>query len=90
MELLDLRKQLEEVDKKMASLFEQRMEIIEKVRKYKNEHKMDVYDSVRENDMHNKYKDYIASKDLISYYSMFLENILQISKNYMNDKNQDV
>ncbi len=90
MELLDLRKQLEEVDKKMASLFEQRMEIIEKVRKYKNAHKMDVYDSVRENDMHNKYKDYIASKDLISYYSMFLENILQISKNYMNDKNQDV
>lgn len=90
MELLDLRKQLEEVDKKMASLFEKRMEIIEKVRKYKNAHKMDVYDSVRENDMHNKYKDYIASKDLISYYSMFLENILQISKNYMNDKNQDV
>ena len=33
MELLDLRKQLEDVDKKMASLFEQRMEIIENVRK---------------------------------------------------------
>ncbi len=90
MELLDLRKQLEDVDKKMASLFEQRMEIIENVRKYKNAHKMDVYDSVRENDMHNKYKDYIINKDLMSYYFMFLESTLLISKNYMYDKNQDV
>ena len=90
MELLDLRKQLEDVDKKMASLFEQRMEIIENVRKYKNAHKMDVYDSVRENDMHNKYKDYIINKDLMSYYFMFLETTLLISKNYMYDKNQDV
>ena len=90
MELLDLRKQLEDVDKKMASLFEKRMEIIENVRKYKNAHKMDVYDSVRENDMHNKYKDYIINKDLMSYYFMFLENTLLISKNYMYDKNQDV
>lgn len=90
MELLDLRKQLEDVDKKMASLFEKRMEIIENVRKYKNAHKMDVYDSVRENDMHNKYKDYIINKDLMSYYFMFLESTLLISKNYMYDKNQDV
>lgn len=90
MELLDLRKQLEDVDKKMASLFEQRMEIIENVRKYKNAHKMDVYDSVRENDMYNKYKDYIINKDLMSYYFMFLESTLLISKNYMYDKNQDV
>lgn len=90
MELLDLRKQLEDVDKKMASLFEQRMEIIENVRKYKNAHKMDVYDSVRENDMYNKYKDYIINKDLMSYYFMFLETTLLISKNYMYDKNQDV
>ena len=90
MELLDLRKQLEDIDKKMASLFEQRMKIIENVRKYKNAHKMDVYDSVRENDMHNKYKDYIINKDLMSYYFMFLESTLLISKNYMYDKNQDV
>ena len=81
---------MEDVDKKMASLFEKRMEIIENVRKYKNAHKMDVYDSVRENDMHNKYKDYIINKDLMSYYFMFLESTLLISKNYMYDKNQDV
>lgn len=89
MDLQQLREKLEKIDKKLASLFEERMKVIEKVRVYKNSNNIPVYDSNRERNMHDKYGDYITDKNLMSYYIMFLENVLLISKNYMYDKNQD-
>ena len=59
MDLQQLREKLEKIDKKLASLFEERMKVIEKVRVYKNSNNIPVYDSNRERNMHDKYEDYI-------------------------------
>lgn len=88
MDLLDLRKQIEKVDKKLAKLFEQRIKIIEKVRKYKIANKLNIYDCAREKEMHEKYSKFIKNREFLEYYLMFVENNLIISKKYMHDKNQ--
>ena len=47
----DARKRINEVDAQMADLFEQRMQAVEDVIRYKVEHQMDVLDTGREKDV---------------------------------------
>ena len=49
MDLLDLRKQLDEIDKQMVSLFEKRMDICKEVAEYKIENGKRILDKEREN-----------------------------------------
>ena len=87
MELEDYRKQLDEIDKKLALLFEKRMEVMEKVRVYKNENHLPVLDKKREDAMHIKNAGIIKNKDFVACHAKFLSSILAISKGYMMEKN---
>lgn len=44
MELTEIRIKINEVDKKMASAFEERMHLVKEVIKYKMEHNLPIYD----------------------------------------------
>ena len=48
MDLLELRKEIDRIDKAMVSLFEERMRVCENVARYKMENNLPVLDSSRE------------------------------------------
>ena len=87
MNLENYRKQLDDIDNKLAILFEKRMEIIENVRQFKKQNNLPIYDKNREQKMANSNANLIKNKDFLPYYIMFLENCTKVSKQYMQDKN---
>ena len=87
--LNNLRQKLDKIDKKMAKMFEKRMEIIENVRVYKKQNNIPVYDAKRENSMIEKNSKLINNAEYLKYYELFLNGVTSASKQYMNDKNEN-
>lgn len=79
------RKRIEECDKKIVELFEERMEIAKKIGKIKKEQNLPIYDKEREDFLINKNINYLKNKILSPYYKEFLENLMKISKDYQNN-----
>lgn len=86
--LTELRSELDNIDKEMATLFEKRMNCIEQVRIVKNQNNYNVLDSNREKNMTENNKSYIQNQQFVPYYEMFLNECLFISKQYMKDTNE--
>ena len=78
----DARKRINEVDAQMADLFEQRMQAVEDVIRYKVEHQMDVLDAGREKAVLEKNMALIQQEQYKESYQRFMEEILKISKDY--------
>lgn len=83
----DTRKKINEIDKQMASLFEERMKASEDVAKYKQEHGLSIYDPVREEEVIKKNSLFIKDDVLREYYVSFLKNNMDISKKYQSRLN---
>lgn len=86
MELSELRKQLDEIDKNLAELFEKRMEVIENVRVVKLQNNLPILDANREKSMKESNDKFIKNKEFVPYYTEFLTSCTTISKQYMKDK----
>ena len=84
MELNELRKQIDKVDKQMAELFEERMNLVKKVGQYKKEHNLPILDKERENLVKEKNHQYIINKDLLPLYDEFISHLMDLSK--LNEK----
>ena len=80
----DLRNEINIIDKKMAELFEQRMDIVKNVAEYKINNSIPVVDSNRENEVINNNLDCIKNTELKNYYVNFIKNNINISKQYQN------
>ena len=78
------RKHIEEIDAKMAALFEERMHCAEKIGKYKLENGLKVYDPVRERELLEKNGKYIEDLTLRPYYLQFMQDVMDISKRYQH------
>ena len=78
----DARKRINEVDAQMADLFEQRMQAVEDVIRYKVEHQMDVLDTGREKDVLKRNMGLIKQDKYKDSYLAFMEDMLKISKDY--------
>ena len=74
------RKQINEVDKKMAELFEQRMDAAKIVAAYKKENGLKVEDSVREEQIIKANTALINNEEYRSYYVSFLKENIELSK----------
>ena len=79
-DLENARKVINEVDKKMAQLFEQRMSAVKEVANYKIEHGLPVDDLAREAAIIEKNSRYINDDEFRSYYINFLKDTIAISK----------
>ena len=88
-ELDNLRKQLDEIDKSIATLFEQRMIVIRKVTAIKQKYSLPTYDPTREQKMFEKNSKYIQHPEYVEPYKELLAKCLEISKNFQakNRKN---
>ena len=80
--LHDARMKINEIDRKMAELFEERMNYSKSVAIYKQEHALPIYDSTREQEVIANNSKYIKNSEIKDYYVDFLQNTMNISKRY--------
>lgn len=78
----DARKQINEVDKAMVELFEKRMQAVEDVVRYKQEHQMNVLDTSRESFVIEHNAEYITNDTYKDSYVEFMEDMMAISRKY--------
>lgn len=83
-DLKDIRKKINDIDKEMAKLFEERMKASSEVAEYKKEHALPIFDSSRENEVINKNLEFIEDEKIKQYYVNFLQNTMDISKRYQS------
>ncbi len=82
--LEEARKKINDIDKQMASLFEQRMKAVEDVILYKQEHQLPILDTNRENFIMKHNLQYIHENKYIESYQSFMKNVMSISRKYQN------
>lgn len=80
--LENARKEINSIDEKMAILFEQRMNAVETVIKYKIENNLSVFDEKRELEVINKNLYYIKNEKYKEYYKTFIKDLMNTSKQY--------
>ena len=83
-ELSDIRKEINEIDQKMADLFEQRMKLCKDVAAYKLEHGLSLVDSKREEEVIKRNLEFIKDEDIKSYYVNFIKSVMNESKKYQS------
>ena len=83
-ELDNARKDINDIDKQIALLFEKRMDAVRKVADYKREHGIPVEDKQREQSIINKNSAYIHNEEYKSYYINFQNALMNVSKSYQH------
>ena len=78
------RKTINETDKAMAELFCRRMEAVREVAEYKKERGLTVFDAAREAEVIEKNAAYVEDEALRSYYLLFLQSTMDLSKRYQH------
>ena len=76
-----LRNKIDKIDKEMAILFSQRMELIELVKEEKKKNNLPTYNEAREKEIKAKNMLFVNS-EYVEEYKEFIESILKISKEY--------
>ncbi len=79
-ELEKARKQINEIDRQMAKLFEERMNAVKAVAEYKRERGLQIFDPARENEVIERNCALIENQDYRSYYVNFLRSNMEISR----------
>lgn len=80
--LTQARKNINEIDRKMAELFVERMKAAELVAEHKKEHGLDIYDPAREAELIRVNSELIESEKYREYYVNFQKNTMEISRAY--------
>lgn len=79
-----IRKEIDNIDKEIAKLFELRMKLVKDVIEYKISNNLPILDSSRENEVINKNIDFVDD-EYKKYYQEFIKNMLNISKEFQKD-----
>lgn len=83
-DLTAARIKINEIDKEMASLFEQRMKTVEDVIKYKLANGMEVLDVSREKSILERNVNYIENEAYRPYYLQFMKDVMKVSRSYQS------
>ena len=81
----EARIKINEIDKKMVELFEERIKAVMDVLKYKKEHNLPVFDEKRELELIEKNISMLTDESLKEYYLIFFKGVLESSKKYQGD-----
>lgn len=86
MDQLDkVRQQIDEIDEKIAKLFEKRMQAVQQVIAYKKQTGKAILDQNREKQVIEKNLAYIHNPELKKYYGYWQQNLMDISKAYQQE-----
>lgn len=77
-----IRTKINEIDRQMATLFEERMKASREVAEYKKEHQFPIYDAKREQDLIEQNRGYIGNSEIKDDYVSFLKHTMALSKAY--------
>ncbi|MBR4761960.1 MAG: chorismate mutase [Clostridia bacterium] len=80
----DARAKIGDIDKKIAALFEERMDAAGEVAAYKREHGLKVEDRLRESELLDRNCGYIKNSEYKPYYVNFQKSVMDISKAYQH------
>lgn len=86
-ELNQLRDQIDEIDKKITELFEQRMDLSKKVAQVKKENEIGILSAKREEEVIQKNISYLRNKDYRFVLEGFYRNLMNLSKLIQNEQN---
>ena len=84
MDIKNLRKDIDSIDKEMALLFNKRLDLSIKISEYKKENNIQVLDKNREEEVINKNLEYIENDEYKEYYKEFIITNMNISKKLQN------
>ena len=76
-----LRGEIDQIDREIVNLFNQRLAVAYKIAKYKKEHNLNILDQKREDELLEKIKG-LSQKDYVEETLKLYESILLISKDY--------
>lgn len=79
------RQKIEETDRDIALLFQERMAAVRLVAEYKKTHGLPVTDSSREEQLIRANLSLIEDPVLLEYYTAFLKNTIEISKQFQQE-----
>lgn len=86
MENLDtLRVKIDEIDKKMMALFEERMDVSRRVGEYKIKNNLPVLNAGREEIVIENSVRNLNNKDMAKYAKQFVKDVMKISREYQKD-----
>lgn len=83
-DLKEIRNKINQIDKQMAELFEQRMNLAKKVAEYKIENALPIEDKIREAKLIETNLSYINDEQIKEYYVSFAKQTIEISKQYQS------
>ncbi len=83
-DLQHARQVINEVDREMARLFEQRMDAVRTVAVYKKEHGLPIDDFAREAELLHRNAAYMQNEEYRSYYIRFLKHTVTVSKDFQH------
>ena len=86
-ELNQLRDQIDEIDKKITELFEQRMDLSKQVAHVKKENEIGILSAKREEEVIQKNISYLRNKDYRFVLEGFYRNLMNLSKLIQNEQN---
>ena len=78
------RKNIDNIDKELAKLFQERMNLVKDVLEYKVSNSLPILDSSREKEVIEKNLS-LVDKEYQEYYRNFVEKMLEISKEFQNN-----
>lgn len=81
MDINDLRKDIDSIDREISELLERRMETAAKIGEYKRENNLPVYDAKRESELLDKVEGY-TKDELSSYTRVVYQTIMDTSRSY--------
>lgn len=79
------RKEITNIDRKMAKLFVKRMKLVKHLARYKQSQNLQVYAPEREAEIFKTYKNWIKDENLQEYYLEFLNQTISISHDFQNN-----
>lgn len=85
MELNDIRKEIDEIDKELVALYIRRMKCSAEVAEYKKENNMPILDATRERALINKVSE-LSGSEFEGYARTLYSTILDLSRSYQHSK----
>lgn len=83
--LEQLRRSIDDIDRKMTALFSERMGIVRQIADYKRERSLPVRDEKREAELIARNAGMISQEELLPYYNAFQRKLMELSREYQHD-----
>lgn len=84
--LAQCREEIDRIDRELMKLFEERMNVVLDVARYKKENNMEIFHKDRENQVIEKNLSRVKNKELLPYAEEMLHALMDISKEYQQYK----